>query len=261
MLKRQTYFGLFLVSLATLMYEILLTRIFSVTTSYHFAFMAVSIAMFGMTVGALVVYLFPTYFTHERSYHHLTLYSLFFGLSVLASFLIYLRIPPGSDVLARLFSTTLIYAVISVPFVLSGICVCLALTRFPGHISRLYAVNLAGAGIGCALILYVLRITDGPTAVIVVASLACLGSVFFAIDPLSKTVRQTALIFSVLFAFFGAVNTVLVLRQAPLLRLTWVKGKLESRPLYEKWNAFSRIAVFGDRHKVQDPIGWGFGPA
>ena len=43
-----TYVGLFLIALATLMYEILLTRIFSVTMWYHFAFVAVSIAMFGM---------------------------------------------------------------------------------------------------------------------------------------------------------------------------------------------------------------------
>ena len=46
-----TYLGLFLVALATLTYEILLTRIFSVTMLYHFAFVALSLAMFGMTVG------------------------------------------------------------------------------------------------------------------------------------------------------------------------------------------------------------------
>jgi hypothetical protein len=47
------------VALSTLMYEILLTRIFSVTMLYHFAFVALSVAMFGMTVGALLVYLLP----------------------------------------------------------------------------------------------------------------------------------------------------------------------------------------------------------
>ena len=51
------YTGLFFVALATLMYEILLTRIFSVTMLYHFAFVALSLAMFGMTAGALLVYL------------------------------------------------------------------------------------------------------------------------------------------------------------------------------------------------------------
>ena len=44
------------------MYEIVLTRIFSVTMWYHFAFVAISVALFGLTVGALLVYLFPRWF-------------------------------------------------------------------------------------------------------------------------------------------------------------------------------------------------------
>ena len=63
---REAYVGLFFVALATLMYEILLTRIFSVTMLYHFAFVALSVAMFGMTVGALLVYLLPRLFTPAR---------------------------------------------------------------------------------------------------------------------------------------------------------------------------------------------------
>src|SRR5438309_8736274 len=51
--------ALFLVALATVMFEVLLTRVFSLTMWYHFAFMAISIAMFGMTVGALLVFLRP----------------------------------------------------------------------------------------------------------------------------------------------------------------------------------------------------------
>ena len=57
--RAPTYLGIFLVALATLMYEILLTRIFSVTMLYHFAFVALSVAMFGLTAGALIVYLAP----------------------------------------------------------------------------------------------------------------------------------------------------------------------------------------------------------
>jgi len=75
-LKKQSYIGLFMVTLSTLMYEILLTRIFSVTMWYHFAFVAISVAMFGMTVGALLVYLFPGFFTQAKARTYLTLSSL-----------------------------------------------------------------------------------------------------------------------------------------------------------------------------------------
>src|SRR4249920_3661638 len=85
--------ALFLVALATVMFEVLLTRIFSVTMWYHFAFMAISIAMFGMTAGAVLVYFFPDYFKPERTNQHLGLYSLLFALSTVVSFWIDLRIP------------------------------------------------------------------------------------------------------------------------------------------------------------------------
>ena len=49
------YIGLFLVTMTTLLYQMLLTRIFSVTMWYHFAFVAVSLAMFGLTAGAVIV--------------------------------------------------------------------------------------------------------------------------------------------------------------------------------------------------------------
>ena len=59
----QVFAGLLLTTLATLMYEVLLPRVLSVTMFYHFAFMAVSLAMFGMTVGAVIVHLRPGRYT------------------------------------------------------------------------------------------------------------------------------------------------------------------------------------------------------
>lgn len=171
-----------MVTLATLMYEILLTRIFSVTMWYHFAFMAISVAMFGMTVGAIVVYLLPKYFAQERVKYHLALSSLLFAVSIVLSFLTHLNIPfvgLGDYMSMRdVLSITLTYVVISIPFVFSGICVCLTLTKFPRHVSKLYAADLAGAATGCIILIYTLDLTDGPTAVIIVAFLACSGSFF-----------------------------------------------------------------------------------
>src|SRR5437762_3102612 len=57
--ERRLLSALFLVALATVMFVVLLTRVFSLTMWYHFAFMAISIAMFGLTVGALLVFLRP----------------------------------------------------------------------------------------------------------------------------------------------------------------------------------------------------------
>src|SRR6266850_1834034 len=112
------YAGLFLVTLATIVYEIALTRIFSVTMWYHFAFVAISVAMFGMTVGAIVVYLRPNYFVKEKTSHHLALSSLLFAISIVFSFFTHLCIPfIVEKSIVGLYSIALNYVVISVPFV------------------------------------------------------------------------------------------------------------------------------------------------
>ena len=255
-LPKQTYAGLFMVTMATLMFEILLTRIFSVTMWYYFAFVAISLAMFGMTVGALVVHQFPRFFTPERAHDHLAWSSLCFAITILIGFMTNLSIPfvVHRSVVA-LYSAVLSYSVIAVPFVFSGICVCLALTKFPRQLNKLYATDLAGAGAGCILLIYALEITDGPTAVVVVALLAGIGSVLFASGAASRKLQRMGVLSCFVLAAFAASNAFLAAKAVPLLRLMWVKGTLESRPLYEKWNSFSRIRVSGDPNTPRKP--WG----
>src|SRR5262249_43763282 len=90
---RRTYAGLLLVSVATLVYQNLLSRVFSMTMWYHFAFMAISIALFGMTLGALLVYLLPRHFTPERARFQLAAAALTFAISTVISFLTHLSLP------------------------------------------------------------------------------------------------------------------------------------------------------------------------
>src|SRR5262249_42719140 len=90
---RSVYVGLFLVPLATLVFEILLTRIFSITLWYHFAFMAISVAMFGITVGALVVHLRPSWFPPEKQPQRLGESALCFGVLIVVSVLVHLLCP------------------------------------------------------------------------------------------------------------------------------------------------------------------------
>jgi hypothetical protein len=256
-INRRVYFGLFMVTLATLMYEILLTRIFSVTMWYHFAFMAVSIAMFGMTVGALVVYLFPSYFTVDRAQKHMALSALFFSITTILSFLVHLAVPFSFNInLDGIISIALTYTSISVPFIFSGICVCLALTKFPRHISKLYAADLIGAAMGCIIFKYTLDITDGPTAVFVVSLFTALGAVMFAWQTGMSRLRNISAAICIVLGLFIIFNTVNSINQSSLLRIKWVKGKERQKPIYEKWNSFSRLSV----RPAPDTIykyGWG----
>ena len=52
----QIYLSVALTTLATLLLELSLTRIFSVVFFYHFAFLAISIALFGLGAGGVFSY-------------------------------------------------------------------------------------------------------------------------------------------------------------------------------------------------------------
>src|SRR5262245_50361385 len=252
-----TYIGLFFVALATLMYEILLTRIFSVTMLYHFAFVALSVAMFGMTVGALLVYMLPRIFTPERLRFWLASGSIAFPIAMILSFLTQLSVPfriyPS---IVAIYAIVFTYVVVAVPFVVSGIVVCLALTGFPAKVSRLYAADLCGAALGCVLLIPVLDYSDGPTAVLWVAVLAGLGAIAFAVT-VAPRVRRWSVAVTVLLAVAAGAHTALVWRHFPIFRILYVKGSFEARPFYERWNSYSRVRVNGNPDALVEPQGWG----
>ena len=255
-----TYVGLFTVALATLMFEILLTRIFSVTMWYHFAFFAVSVAMFGMTFGAVLVYLSPDRFAPERTPRQLALNAWLFSLTTVLGFVLHILLPfvlPAWVSEGDWWRLTANFVVIAVPFVFSGIAVTLALTRFPRQVSRLYGADLAGAAVGCVLLILAIDATDGPTTVLIVAALAAAAAWCFAIDANAQAMRRTAAATMVVMAALSVGHGWLVRTGHPVLRIAWAKGHVESRPLLERWNSFSRVAVFGDPDYLDQPFGWG----
>ena len=254
-----TYTGIFLIALSTLMYEILLTRIFSVTMGYHFAFMAVSLAMFGLTAGAIIVYIFPAKFPQGSINSVLARNSLYFSLTTVTSFLLHIAIPFEHGMnLAGITVTVFTYTVISIPFIFSGIVISLILTRFPATVNRLYAADLAGAALGCILVVIVLNVSGGPTGVIIAALIPAAASlVFLGKKFYSKAAGKAALGLLAAGIVFSAYQTVLVSQHDALLRLIWIRGEYAEKPMYEKWNSFSRVSIDGDSTKYEVPFGWG----
>ncbi|MBN3039200.1 MAG: hypothetical protein JW869_07295, partial [Candidatus Omnitrophica bacterium] len=247
------YAGLFLISIATLMYEVLLTRIFSVATWYYFAFFAISLAMFGFTVGGLCVYFYPNWFSEKKLYYRLFLFSFIFAISIDLALLVFLCIPfyprpTGVGV----FSTLLVSIVIAIPFILSGIAICLCLTRFAENIGKFYAANLSGAAIGAFLVVPILNVIDAPSAVFLAALFALLGSIFFAYAQNNKVMlsRRWLLITCALVVILPALNA-----NFKTFRVEWVKLS-HNRPVKEIWNAFSRVAIYPP-HYVSYPYSWG----
>ena len=252
-----TFVGVFLLTLATVAYQIVLTRIFSVVLWYHFAFYAVSLAMFGMTVGAVVVFLFPARFPDGRLHRIIGYSSVLFGIGAVFGYLSYLSIPFFliESPIQQSFSMFLNYILLTLPFFFSGVAICLVLTRFTEEVSRLYAVDLIGAGIGCALIVPVLAYCDAPSAVLLIGAIGLLAGYFFLqSDPLRPFLKSTLLLTVALFSM-GVVSAVSASYQSPLLPIPWENGDVAKPVQYERWNSFSRVAVY--KEPYDKPFGWG----
>ncbi|MFM7061029.1 MAG: hypothetical protein ACKOZL_07585 [Actinomycetes bacterium] len=243
--RRSTYVGLFAVTLATLMYEIVLTRIFSVTMWYHFAFVAISVALFGMTVGALVVHQFGDRIRRGDSSRVLWRWSLAFALSIPPCFLTQLALPVSPHLNAvGIWSLVATCLVISVPFVLSGIVVALVLTGHSEGIGRLYAADLVGAAVGCIAVVATLQVLDGPSAVLVVAGFATLGALAFAHGAGVRVAGTVTALLAAVLVVLGVANAVAVRNGGGALRIIWAKEARDVPTLAERWNAFSRVSVY-----------------
>src|SRR6476646_6119408 len=87
--------GIAAVSAALLMTELALTRIFSVTMYYHFAFLAISIALFGLSASGVYVYLARKSFDRRTTPDLLTLHSLAFAAATIVALAALVRIRVG----------------------------------------------------------------------------------------------------------------------------------------------------------------------
>src|SRR5262245_55622112 len=241
-----TYVGLFLTTLSLLQLELFLTRIFSVTMWYHFAFMAISLAMFGLAAGAVLVEVMKKQDAHRS----LAEIGFLFAFSSAVCFTTQLYIPVDPE--SRLVWTAVAFVLISIPFVLAGMAVCLALTRFPAHTGSLYAADLAGSAAGCVLTIPILNHIHAPTAVILNAAIAALAAAAFSFQVKGR-IRTLSIASCVALIFISGIN-----QYTKWIDLKWVKGGKSGHALYEKWNALSRIYV---RETDSDPFGWGMSPA
>src|SRR5436853_5465094 len=75
------YVGLFLITSCTLMLQLIQTRILSVVAWYHLAFFVISMAMFGLTTGAVWVYLRRDRFSEKTLSYDLSFFSAAFAVT------------------------------------------------------------------------------------------------------------------------------------------------------------------------------------
>jgi hypothetical protein len=254
------YSGLFLLCMSTLLLQIVQTRILSVIAWYHLAFFSISMAMFGMTAGALWVYLRRDDGTPLGT----TL------AKAAAAYAVTIVICAGfemASVVDTFMWATVFFVwanmilLLAPPFFLAGIVVSLALTRSPFPIARVYGVDLAGAASGCLVAIGLLNIVDGPSALIAIAAIGATAAACFATaQPPVPQQRPFKTMWAVCLAAGLAVLCIANASTIHGLRPIASKGAIERREYfaYEKWNSFSRVIALNA--VTIAPFLWGASP-
>ena len=234
--ERSTLIGIALVCFANLLLSILVTRLFSATMFYHFTFMAVGLAMFGIAASGVYVFLNKERFQTDL-HEHLARNARWFAITTMIALVNTIAhpifgaqgVPEWSH---RVFLQLLVLIVATaLPFFFAGVVVSLALTFYRDHVSRVYFYDLVGAALAALLTGLILRFLGGTSAVILTAVIALSAAALF-----QRTTGIGRWVIPIFGVGFLALNLV-----SPILKLGTMKW--EEHVLFEKWTAFSRITV------------------
>src|SRR5262249_37610840 len=152
-LVSRRFAGVALTSTGVLLLQLTLTRLFSATLAYHFAFLAISLALLGSGAGGVAVYLAGERWRGPRAPAALCLFSLLSALSTVGALLAILlsRFTPEAELWRTFRDVGFLYVAAVVPFFCAGVVLSLAVAESAREMSRLYLFDLGGGGAGCPL--------------------------------------------------------------------------------------------------------------
>lgn len=249
--RRLLYAGIFLASLSGLVLEIAITRIFSAAIFYHFAFVAVSVALVGLGASGLVVH-----------YRLKKIKENWAGnLTIAAAIGITLIIPVSLLVMHTLESQVtylpLFMLLFAIPFFFVGIIISAAFSAFAQVAGKLYASDLIGASLGALSVVLFLIIFGGEGTILLVGLISSVCAIIFSVITKSK---KKILVSIAVVAFASSLLILNIISSEKTFSIPIDSKTQKDLPIFlrenpgtyivkTKWNSFSRIDV------VEGPTG------
>lgn len=241
--RRLLFAGIFLIALSGLVLEVSITRIFSAAIWYHFAFVAVSVALVGLGASGLVVQHRVKKLKGKWA-ENLTIYSAW-GIAIFIPITLFVMHALASQVIYL----PLFMILFSVPFFLVGIIISAAFNAFASVAGRLYAADLIGASAGALLVVLFLVLTGGEGATLIVGLIAAIGGTIFS--RIAKNTKKTVV--SLMFVAF-ALSLIILNHATQIFAIPTDPTAQKDLPIYlrehpgskivkTEWNSFSRIDV------------------
>ncbi len=228
----QLYLGLGFTTLATLLLELSLTRLFSVVFFYHFAFLAISLALFGFGAGGVFSYVIA----NRPGNLSAELGRLTFINSVVVVLLLWFILTRHGDM--TLATLGAVYVASAIPFFFAGTVVSLAISEAIGRIDRAYLWDLMGAAAGCLLLVPFLDFFGGPNTVIAAGVIYGIAAAIWFNRAGQAQLRASAVVVSLLLTVLMIMNGT-----NHIFDVQWAKGERLPEERMSKWNSFSRVGL------------------
>jgi len=233
-LLRRDQVAIGLVAAMLVALEIVWTRIFSAEFFYSFAFLVVSLAVFGLGLGALSLRFWPAWTTSPQIAALLASGTAAIGPAAVT------RLPIEFVALGRSGGDLALLAagvgLLLLPYLAGGACCAALLRRHRANAAQLYAADLVGAAGGGAAAIAAMNVFGVPTA----AVLCCIPGVLAGWGPGRY---QRAGVLAVLAALVGAA----LAADAALVP----KAPTKAPVIAERWDALGRIRVFAHSAAVR----------
>ncbi|MBP6716394.1 MAG: methyltransferase domain-containing protein, partial [Acidobacteria bacterium] len=226
--------AVFLITFSGLVFEIGLTRIYSATIWYHFAFVAISVALLGWGLGGMCVHLLkkPMPSSTERA----ALFSMLYAIAIPAALWVLVQFPFETSRLSLYFLTPL------VPFLLAGMALSMVFDLNRAESGSLYFADLLGASLGALAVTVFLQRLGGEATLLLSAVAPMIAAAY-----LSKPLRTAATLGAVVLAVAAFTNSTTELFRVVPGTIKAMRKDLDAYPgskvTQEGWNAYSRISA------------------
>lgn len=248
--QRPPYFSVMLLSASALAYEILLMRLFSIIQWHHFAYLFIGLALLGYGISGALVTIYQQRLLPHFTQLYLACVTLFAVAAVLC-FAVAQQIPFIAEAILwnpqQLIYLAAIFLILAIPFFFAATALCLAFMQFGNVVSRIYAMDLAGAGVGSLGVLLLLFWLFPQTALTVLAVAGLAAAVLAAIEL--QVIRRKRIVIGVLLAMAAVVvvGVSLKLQLSPykgLAQLLQIEG---TRVIAERSSPLGLLSVVESR--------------
>ncbi len=247
-----SFLAIALISAATLVLELGLLRIFAVQQFYHFAFMAVSLALLGAGASGSLL-------SVGRGRLSPVLLAFFFSLSAVTAYLIINNVPFDSFSIAwdsrQLVYLAVYFLAAAVPFLFAGLLIggeLMAAGEVGGRGShKVYSANLIGSACGSLGSLLVLARFGGPGSVLFSAGFGVSAALLFTYSHRNQRMKKRSprqilvLIFLMLTIIWMLVFPPSFLEQqlSPYKTLSVLEQALDTKHMLSMSDATARLDV------------------